>query len=66
MGAPLLGRVPLIGPMKGGLSVGCRLKTFRNVRRRLGKESVECRAERSVECRARNSECRCRPTLILV
>ncbi len=57
---------PYIGPMKGGLSVGCRLKIFRNVRCQLGKESVECQADWSVECWASNSECRCRPTLILV
>ena len=55
-----------IGPMKGGLSVGCRLKIFCHVWCRLGKESVECRADWSVECRASNSECWCRRTLILV
>ena len=55
-----------LGPMKGGQSVGCRLKIFRNVQRQRGKESVECRADCSVKCRASDSECRCRPTLILI
>ncbi len=32
----------------------------------LGKRSVGCRADWSVECRASNSECRCQLTLILV
>ena len=42
-----------LGPMKGGLSVGCWLQIFR-----LGNESVECRAD--------NSECQGRPKFILV
>ncbi len=37
-----------IGPMKGGLSVGHRLEILRNVRRRLGNETVSVGAE--VEC----------------
>ncbi len=57
---------PLIGPMKRGLSVGCRLEIFCNVWRRLDNESVLCRTEWSVECRTSNPECRCRPTLIQV
>ncbi len=56
----------LLGPMKGGWIVGCRLEILRNVRCRLGIESVQCQAEWSVQCRAGNSECRCRPKLILV
>ncbi len=62
---PFCNAAAFLGPMKGGLSVGCRLKIFHNVWRRLGKESVVCRADWSVECRASNSECRCRPTLNL-
>ena len=54
-----------IGLMKGGLSVGCRLKILHNVRRRLGNETVSVGLKWSVKCRISNSECQCRPTLIL-
>ncbi len=54
-----------VGPMKGGLSVGCRLKILHNVQHRLGNETVSVRLKWSVKCRVTNSECRCRATLIL-
>ena len=63
---PILKWIYINRAHEGDLCVGCRLEIFRNVRRRLGSESVQCRAEGSVQCRASNSECRCRPTLILV
>ncbi len=56
----------VLGPMKGGQSVGCWLKIFRNVWRRLGIESVQCRAEWSVKCWVSNFECLCWPTWVLV
>ncbi len=56
----------LIGPIKGGLSIECRLKIFGNVRCQLGNKNVNVRLKWSVECQADNSECQCWPTLILV
>ncbi len=55
----------IIGPMKGGLSVGRRPKILANVRCRLGNETVSVGLKWSVKCRITNSECRCGATLIL-
>ena len=37
-----------VGPLKGGLSVGCRPQIFDNAQCRLGKVNVECRASFTV------------------
>ncbi len=55
----------IIGPMKGGLSVGCWPEILLDVRHRLGYETVGVGLKSSVKCRVANPECRCRATLIL-
>ncbi len=52
IGGPQLTEEPREGPMKGGLSVGCRLEILRNVWRRLGNETVSVGQKYSVKCRA--------------
>ncbi len=55
----------IIGPINGGLNVGCWLEFFENVRCQLGNKNVSVGLKWSVECRADNSECQCQPPLIL-
>ncbi len=55
----------LLGPMKGGLSVGRRPEILRNVRRQLGNDTVSVELKWSVKCQGTKSECRCRATLVL-
>ena len=54
-----------LGPKKGSLSVWRRLKILRNVRRRLGNDTVSVGLKCSVKCWVTNAECWCRATLIL-
>ncbi len=64
-GCPCLWIVPKLGPIKGGLSVGCQLEILRNVQCRLKIETVSVRLKWSVKCRVTKSECRCRAPIIL-